>query len=715
MSQPASNNNLIGFLAQALYRGRWTMAVFFTVCMAVVVAATYFSSRIYRSQAKLYVRLGRENATLDPTATLGQSAVVAVPPSRENELNSFLDILGSRILMDRVIDRLGIDVVLGKEPPNTPPPDEPPSLEERSEAIRAMLKRLDAEVVKRSNILLVSYQARSPETARAVVTALVDAFLEQHAKMHRAQGAYHFLAEQLGRVQKDLDGTEDRLRSLKEKTGLISVENQKQLLVTRIGRLEDELFQAETLLATNEAEVQVLRERLEKLPATQVTGTTHGLPNQALDTMKSQLYALELKELELTGKYPDNHPEVRAVRKQAEAARRLIQAEEKDREQVTKGPNRLHEEAQLALLRQEPQLKAVRMKVTALRAQLATERKALAELNRNELRIARLQRDYDLELAQHRKYAESMEQMQIDQALQTEKISNISVVQPATLDPLPIKPKWTTNLGIGLVLALAGSMSLAVLLESLDRTLRSPRQVAGRLQLPVLASIDRAASPASLPLTSPLLHNGCRHALSRVVWPEETLRRPRVIGVVGSDKGVGASTLAAGLAQAELYAAGEPILLVNTGRPGVNWLSELNGCPAEVGFHDVLTGKVEVADAIRPTSIHGMYVLPAGKVAQDTLWTGPPSQVAGLFDRLRERYAGIVVDLAADTPAALRRGLTAALDGWVLVIAEGQSTEEVAQGRLEEWSGQGARPLGVVVNRHRPLPGWLDSLAGEAG
>ena len=87
---------------------------------------------------------------------------------------------------------------------------------------------------------------------------------------------------------------------------------QRQLVVTRIGRLEDELAQATAALAAAEAEVNALKERLAALPPTHVTGRTTGLPNVAADGMRGQLYALELREQELLAKYPEKHPDVQA-------------------------------------------------------------------------------------------------------------------------------------------------------------------------------------------------------------------------------------------------------------------------------------------------------------------------------------------------------------------------------------------------------------------
>ena len=102
---------------RVLFRHRRKVCVFFTVVVVVVTAVTLFSSRVYRSQGKLLVRLGRENATLDATSTLGNSPVVAVSHSREQEMNSIVEILTSRVLAERVVDAIRPAVILGKAKP----------------------------------------------------------------------------------------------------------------------------------------------------------------------------------------------------------------------------------------------------------------------------------------------------------------------------------------------------------------------------------------------------------------------------------------------------------------------------------------------------------------------------------------------------------------------------------------------------------------------
>src|SRR4051812_28860520 len=97
---------------RAVFRHKGKAALFFLAVVAATLLIAFVSPRAYRSQAKLFVRLGRENATLDPTATFGQTPVVAMPQSRENEINTAVEILKSPVLLEKVIDAVGPRAIL---------------------------------------------------------------------------------------------------------------------------------------------------------------------------------------------------------------------------------------------------------------------------------------------------------------------------------------------------------------------------------------------------------------------------------------------------------------------------------------------------------------------------------------------------------------------------------------------------------------------------
>ena len=69
-----------------LFRHKWKMVLFFLTVIITVTLGTFLAAEIYRSEAKLMVRLGRESVSLDPTATTGQ--IINVSQSRLDGINS---------------------------------------------------------------------------------------------------------------------------------------------------------------------------------------------------------------------------------------------------------------------------------------------------------------------------------------------------------------------------------------------------------------------------------------------------------------------------------------------------------------------------------------------------------------------------------------------------------------------------------------------------
>ena len=466
-----------------LNRHRTKCVVFFLTVTAVVTVWTLSSKRVYRSEGKLFVRLGRENIAVDPTATAGQAAVTVIPSARENEIASVLEILQSRNVMESVVDKLTPGVVLEQSPVGASAPsdesatDSPSSsglmeriglsepMSNRERAIQQLAKAADISIVKKSSVISVAYEAHSPETARAIVAALIEACQVQQIHANRAPGSYQFLLEQTEKLKSHLNEVENQLRDVKTTTGLASLADQRSILVIRIGKLVDESLTTASALAAAEAQVREMKQGIAGVSPELITARTTGLPNMAADTMRSQLYALQLREKELGSKYRGEHPEMIAVRQQIKDAEVILDTQEVARVQETKGPNVVYATANTSILAQEPVVASLRAKAQSLQTQVADAKSALKALNDNEVLIARLQRELDLADTKYRKYSENVEQARIDEALELGRLSNISIVEAATLDPKSIRPKRMMSLGLGLVFAVFGAIGLALICE----------------------------------------------------------------------------------------------------------------------------------------------------------------------------------------------------------------------------------------------------------
>ena len=95
---------------------------------------------------------------------------------------------------------------------------------------------------------------------------------------------------------------------------------------------------------------------------------------------------------------------------------------------------------------------------------------------------------------------DKLEQARIDQELATGRISNVNVVQPATLVAKPSNPRVPLILLAGLLLASVGGVCVAFAAEFLDPSLKTSEQVESELGIPVLFSVPRGAGHE-------LLHN----------------------------------------------------------------------------------------------------------------------------------------------------------------------------------------------------------------
>jgi polysaccharide biosynthesis protein PslE len=502
-----------------LFRHKWKVIVFFVAVMVTVTLGTFLAAEIYRAEAMLLVRIGRENVSLDPTATTGQ--VISLGQTRENEINSELDILKSRELALKVVDAIGAERFLkrpdeensGNGSPGGKTPDWKRQmqdrfqgmmeglgnflesiglstpLESREKAVIGLMKKLEIETQKHTNTLSLSYEGKSPKFAETVLSRLIDFYLDKHITAYRTPGSYVFFDQQAEDLRNQLAKTEEELKTLKNKTGVASLDDQRKILLGRIGTLQQESEATQAALAISRAKVAELKEKLSGLSPTLVTQEMKSSSNQGVELMRSRLYELKLKEQELLSKYTETSIPVQEVRRQVAEAQAQLAKEEPTRTDVTTGINTTHQQLDLAMLSEMATLSSLEAKARVVNDQLNAARKEVNEINDTEFRLVTLQRELTLQDTKYRKYSENREQARIDQALETDKISNISVIQKATASLKPVKPRKALNLALGFFLGLLGGLGLAFFSEYLDHSIKTPEDVEGELKLPLLASI----------------------------------------------------------------------------------------------------------------------------------------------------------------------------------------------------------------------------------
>jgi uncharacterized protein involved in exopolysaccharide biosynthesis len=511
-----------------LFRHKWKVVVFFLAVVITVTLGSFLVAQVFKAEAKLLVRIGRENVSLDPTATTGQ--VISLGHTRENEINSELDILKSRELAVKVVDAIGPEKFLkhpgeenngnGSSPGKTPDWKRRlqgraaevmagvpaflegvglgTPLESREKAVIGLMKALEIETQKNTNTIFLSFEGKSPEFAETVLSRLMELYLDKHITAYRTPGSYVFFDQQAEDLRTQLARTEEELKALKNKTGIASLDDQRKILLTRIGTLRQEFESTQSALAISRAKIKNLQEKLAGLPPVMVTQQMKSSSNYGVELMRARLYELKLKEQELLSKYIESSIPVIEIRRQIAEAESQLAKEEPTRTDTTTGINVTHQQLNLALLSESATLSSLKAKGRVINTQLHAAQNEVKDINETELRLTALQRELTLQDTKYRKYSENREQARIDQALEMNKISNITVIQKATASQKPVKPRKVLNLALGLFLGILGGLGVAFFSEFLDHSLKKPEDVEEKLQLPMLASIPYLKRNSSL-------------------------------------------------------------------------------------------------------------------------------------------------------------------------------------------------------------------------
>ena len=199
---------------------------------------------------------------------------------------------------------------------------------------------------------------------------------------------------------------------------------------------------------------------------------------------------LELKEKKLLNKYTEQSRLVQNVKDEiAMVRRKLADQEQKRYGKSSTGLNLTYQHLEGELYQNEAELSALEAKRKTQSAQLAAYQDQLDKLNRVEVELNQLEQEVEVYRQNYRLYLTKFEESRISSAMDTEKITNVSLLEPASAPLKPVSPKKLLNLVLGVFLGAFGGLGLAFFMEYLDDSLEKPEQAESALKLPVLASV----------------------------------------------------------------------------------------------------------------------------------------------------------------------------------------------------------------------------------
>jgi uncharacterized protein involved in exopolysaccharide biosynthesis len=480
------------------------------LALAVGAIVLMYFPRTYRSQAQVFLRLGRESVGLDPTATTGHT-ISLQQGDRKDEVKSVMEVIKSRGVIAQIVDQLGPEIVLGEggSPSGrngviqavTAPVRAAAAwirsldpVSDRERAIILVERHLHVSAERGSTLIEIAYEAKSPQLAQTVCKTFVDVYPKEHMRIQRSDESQPFFAQQQTRLRQQLDQSLEALRAAKDEMGLADVAARRATLEAQFSAVELERINTVQQLAASQARASDLEKQLANIPE-RLVASKKNLPNAGADLLRDQFYSLQMKSMDLQARMKDAHPRVKAINEQLKDAQGVIAAQADQRTETTDDVNPIHRQLQLSLTQERNVLAGLKARQAELQQQSKTVLADLRSLNGFELKIDQLNRDAELARDKFFQYAKNLEEARIDLELQNDRISNLSVVQQASLTERPVRPSKPLVAIATLLLATAGTAAVVMASEWRGQSRPVAAKAAQERGLPALAPVP-GSSPA---------------------------------------------------------------------------------------------------------------------------------------------------------------------------------------------------------------------------
>jgi uncharacterized protein involved in exopolysaccharide biosynthesis len=480
---------------------RLAIAAFAVTFGAVIVFGLLLSER-YEARMEILVEQLRRGA---PVLTGGSDtpAVVNDKSTTEETLNSEIALLRSQDAMKEVVVACGLDSkesrwdsMRNRAAGFLPFLHQPTQGERTANAIQRLTSKLRIEVLKMSNIIVISYRSNDRQLAARVLNTLGDVYLEEHARAHRPAGELEFFQKETGEARAQMEDAEQNLVRFTRTAGVASGQTELNDALRRLSDVQAQQGEIQTAIAGTERRIGTLTEQTHVIPERQTTLLRTSDSAILQQQLKSSLLNLEMRRTELLTKFQQNYPLVVEVEKQIVQARTaLADAEAAPIQEKTTDRDLTYEMVREDLARSSTELATLHARASSLDQQAAEYRARVGWLQKQSVAQGDLIRITQAAENNYMLLLHKQEEARISDELDSRRIFNVSIVQRASVPELPVHAaSW--YLMYGAMLGMIFSFATAAGADRLDPTFRTLDELELVLQVPVLAALPLPVSRA---------------------------------------------------------------------------------------------------------------------------------------------------------------------------------------------------------------------------
>lgn len=584
-----------------------------------------------------------------------------------------------------------------------------PSATMTSRAAAAVQQNITTMPIRGTGLVELSFVARSPKLAADVANALAEAYIDWHleSKFQILGQASRFMAAQIEQLKSEIAEKEKQFQAYARREDIISVDPQTNVTLQNLESLNRDYAAAMADRVAKEA-------RYHEMQSARPEAVVDILANSFIAQLRNEQARMEREYAEKLNLYKPEWPAMQQLKAQIEKGRQHLDSV--IQETVAKAREVARTE-HLTALRREQSLKEV----------LQGQKDEAMTLNSNAIEYNNLKTEVETKRTLLDTLLKRQAEMEVASRLRGQRVSNIRVVDRALPASFRFRPSYRRNALMSVVFGLAAGLTIALLFEYLDRSLRSTEQVEQHLRLPALGIVPAASSsgapypyakakyrvpikkkgkggrPLSETAAIELIpHTHPRSALAesyRAFSAALLLSRAggvKALAITSAVPGEGKTSTAVNLATV-LGQLGKRALVVDADLHKAR-LHELFRITNRVGLVSILAEGVPMSDVITRTNVPGVFVVPAGPTSPNPSGLLSSSGMSSFLEYAKANFDFVILDTPPVSAVADAILLGYQTDGVVLCVKGGETPREHIIRVRDKLIRSNVRILGVLIN-----------------
>ena len=553
---------------------------------------------------------------------------------------------------------------------------------------------MQVKSVRNTRIIEITFRSPDPALAATIANNIIATYIEDNYRTHyeSTMQASDWLAKQISDLQQRVETSQEKLVRYQRDNGMLGIDEKQNIITQKLDDLNKGFTEAQADRITKQAAYETAKVgKLDQVPESAGLGSS----------LRQQEATLRTQYAQLTTTFGPNYPKTLELKNQIDQIERSIQAED-----------------QRGLKALETSFTAAQAREAMLGRALEQQKLEANQLNEKAIEYSILKRDLDANRTLYEGLLQKLKEAGVAAGLRS---TNIRIVDNARVPTFPVVPNTTRNLRISLLGGLLAGIILALLLEAVDTTVRTPGDAQSLTGLPSLgfiphsnllgglsrssqrirAALTAISSPDPSALVTQIRPNSevaeSFRSLRTSILLSSAARQPRMIMFTSPMPQEGKTTTCVNMAIV-LAQRGGKILLVDADlrRPGIH---RAFGLSNSTGLSSVLAGLDSLENAVQGYSAQSnLFILPTGPTPPYPAELLGSNRMQELLEKLRLSYDQVILDSPPVNLVTDPAVLSPLMDAVLLVVRSGKTSKSALRHAQEQLQQIKAPLTGIVVN-----------------